>query len=160
MAVIWLNATVGGGKSAVGRALARIVPGAVFMDGDDHAGPSHLPNPARWRIALQTLLRAAARPGRFPTLVVAYPLDRAGFRRLKANCGRAHRFLVVVNLATPLSMTLRGRGGRTLDAAERARVRAMRSQGYHRRPFATATLFNAHPPAERTARRIARLLPR
>jgi len=154
--IIWLNATVGAGKSAVGRALACMLPSAVFMDGDDYAGPSHLPNPVRWRMALQALLRAAARRGSFPTLVVAYPLDRFGYAQLKAVCGRSHRPCIVINLATPLAMTLRGRGGRMLDGAERARVRVMRSKGYHRRPFAVATLPNAHPPAGRTARRIVR----
>jgi shikimate kinase len=46
--VIWLNGTVGAGKSAVGQALAYMLPSAIFLDGDDYAGPSHLPNPVRW----------------------------------------------------------------------------------------------------------------
>jgi hypothetical protein len=153
MTVVWLNATVGSGKSAVGQALARILPSAVFLGGDDYAGPSHLPNPLRWRVALQTLLRAGVRRGSFPTLVVAYPLDRFGYAQLKAICGRSCRPCLVINLAPPLSMTLRGRGGRMLDESERARVRVMRSKGYHCRRFAIATLPNAHPPARRTANR-------
>jgi len=106
--VIWLNGTVGAGKSAVGRALACMLRSAVFLDGDDDAGPSHLPNSVRWRTALQALLRAAARRGSFRTLVVAYPLDRFGYARLKAVCGRSHRRCIVINLAPPLAMTLRG----------------------------------------------------
>jgi hypothetical protein len=160
MTVIWLNATVGAGKSAIGQTLSRMLPSANFLDGDDYAGSSHLPNPVRWQIALQALLRAAARRGSFATLVVAYPLDRFGYARLRAVCGRSHRPCIVINLATPLAVTLRGRGGRTLDAAERARAREMRSRGFHRRPFAVATLPNAHPPAERTAMRIMELVRR
>jgi hypothetical protein len=161
MAVVWLNATVGAGKSAVGQALACILPAALFIDGDDHAGPSHLPNLVRWRMALHALLRQVlVRSSYCRVLVIAYPLDRSGCLRLKARCSRAHRPLVIVNLATPLPITLRGRGGRMLDAAEKARVRVMRSKGYHRLPFATATLVNAHPPPARTARLIALLLQR
>lgn len=160
MAVIWLNATVGAGKSAVGQALACILPAGVFRDGDDLAGPTHLPNPVRWRMAFQALLRQALVRSRCRrTLVIAYPLGRLGYLRLRAMCSRAHRPLVIVNLATPQPITLRGRGGRALDAAEKARVRVMRSKGCHRQPFATATVVNARPPAARTARLIARLLP-
>jgi hypothetical protein len=156
MTVIWLNATVGAGKSAVGQALACIMPSAVFLDGDDYAGPSHLPHPVRWRMALEALLRAAARRGTIATLIVAYPLDRHGYARLRAVCRKARRPCIVINLATPLPMTLRGRGGRMLNETERARVRVMRSKFYHRRPFALATLFNALPPAKRTARGVLR----
>jgi hypothetical protein len=128
------------------------------MDGDDHAGPRHLPTSLRWRMALNALLCAVIRPGQAPTLVVAYPLDGFGHAKLRAACGRARRRLAVVNLAPPLAATLRGRGGRQLDTGERARVRAMRSEGYHRRSFAVFTLPNAQPPAARTAWRIACLL--
>ena len=154
--VIWLNSTVGAGKSAVGQALAAIVPGAAYVDGDDHAGPSHLPPAVSWRIALDALLRLIARPRSRRVLVVAYPLRGPDYARLRAACGRARRVLVVVTLAPPLTTTLRGRGGRELDTGERARVREMRSEGYHRRRFAALTLPNVQPPATRTARLIAR----
>ena len=150
--IIWLNSTVGAGKTSIGQALSHILPGAVFMDGDDHAGPSSLPNTVRWRMAIDALLRAAARRSR--TLVVAYPLDRLEYQRLKAVCRRGRRSLVLVNLATPLTITLRGRGSRRLDAAEQARVREMRSKGFHRRPFASATFSNASSPPRTTARKI------
>ena len=149
--IVWLNGTVGSGKTAVGRALAELMPCARFLDGDDYAGPSWLPKPESWRLALKTLLRMVARRGRVGTLVIAYPLDRTGYRRLQAACSRARQRLLVVTLAPPLAMTLRGRGGRQLDPGEQARVREMRSQGYHRRRFARATLVNAHQPASRTA---------
>ena len=156
--MIWLNGTVGAGKSAVGRALAAILPGAAYVDGDDHAGPSHLPPAVGWRVALDALLRLLARPHPTRFLVVAYPLRGPDYARLRAACGRARRTVVVVTLAPPLTTTLRGRGGRELDAGERARVREMRSEGYHRRRFAALTLPNMQPSAARTARLIARLI--
>jgi hypothetical protein len=158
MAVVWLNGTVGSGKSVVGRALAASLPGAKFMDGDWYAGPRHLPEARRWRMALDVLLAAVLRSRGTGMLVVAYPLDLPGYRALRARCARAHTALLVVNLAPPLPMTLRGRGGRLLSRAETARIRAMRAKGYHRRPFAALTLPNADPPASRTARTILRHL--
>lgn len=154
--MIWLNGTVGAGKSAVGQALAAILPGGAYVDGDDHAGPSSLPRAVGWRRALDALLRRVARPRPRRLLVVACPLRGPDHARLRAACGRARRTLVVVTLALPLATTLRGRGGRELDAGERAQVREMRSEGYHRRRFAALTLPNAQPPAARTARLIAR----
>jgi hypothetical protein len=156
--VIWLNGTVGSGKTAVGRALAAILPNAFLVDGDDHAGPAHLHSLVRWRMAMDRLLRIVRRSRRPAVLVVAYPLECAGHARLRAACGRAHRRLVVVNLAPPLAMTLRGRGGRQLSAGERARVREMRSEGYHRRPYAALTWPNAQGSAAHTACQIARRL--
>lgn len=156
MLVIWLNGTIAAGKSAVGRQLADLLPRAVFVDGDDHAGPAHLPNRLRWRMALEALLCIVARRGGAHVHVVAYPLDGSSYQRLHAVCGRGRRRLVVVNLAPPLALTLRGHRGRRLSVWEQGRLRAMRSAGYHRRTFGTFTLANAHPPAARTARRIAR----
>lgn len=146
MAIIWLNGTIASGKTTVGRALARLLH-APFLDGDDLAGPAHLPQAQRWQIATNCLLRAA-RKARL--LVIAYPLDPADNARLRAIRARS----LVINLATPLAITLRGRG-RPLSPAERARIREMRSQAYHRRPFADLTLPNATGPAHRTARIIA-----
>jgi hypothetical protein len=105
-------------------------------------------------VALDALLHAVACPRRWPWLVIAYPLEVSGFRQLSAACGKARRPLTIVNLDTPLATTLRGRGGRTPSSVERKRIRTMRSEGYHRKPFATATLHNAYSPVKRTARRI------
>ncbi len=159
MPVIWLNGTVGSGKSAVGRALAAALPASRFLDGDDVAGPGHLPKPLRWRRALEALLRAAAWRGRHRWLVIAYPLQAEGARRLRAVCGRAGRRLCIVNLDTPLAVTLRGRGQRKLSPAEQDRVRVMRSEGYHRRRFAMATISNTASPVRRTVHRILGRLP-
>ena len=156
MSVIWLNGIVGAGKTAVGRALAACLSQATFMDGDDHAGPRYLPDPARWRFALDALLLATARRAPGATLIIAYPLDRTGYQRLRTTCARAHRRLTVVTLATPLPIVLRGRGGRVLAAAEQARARVMQSKGSYRRRFAGARLQNV-ARLKRTARRIARL---
>ena len=158
MSVVWLSGTVGSGKSSVGAALASLLPVSRFLDGDHLAGPRHLPNPVRWGMALDALLAAVARPGRFRWLVVAYPLDAAGFLRLRAACAKARRSYTVVNLDVPLSMTLRGRGSRKLTMVEKMRVRTMRSKGYHRRPFATATLRNVYPSVGYASRRLLPLL--
>ena len=156
--MVWLNGTVGSGKSAVGQALAAVLPGAAYLDGDHLAGRSYPPRAAAWRAAHDALLRLVARSGRARFLVVAYPLRVPDYVRLRAACGRAGRRLVVVTLAPPLQVVLRGRGTRVLDAAERKRVREMRSEGYHRRRFTTLTLPNAVPPPSRCALRIARRL--
>ena len=157
MRVIWLNGTVGSGKTAVGRALAGMLPDAAFVDGDDHAGP-HLPKQRRWRFAMTALLALIARSGRRHALVVAYPLTAADHARLWATCGRGRHPLTVVTLATPLTLVVRGRGTRRLEVAEIARARAMWSEGYARRPFAILTLPNTQPSPTSTACRIARLL--
>jgi hypothetical protein len=157
MSVIWLNGTIGSGKSAVGEAIARLVPCARYLDGDDYVGPESLPNVRQWRMAVDALLRSIIRRGHFKTLVIAHPLDVWDYRRLRAACRKARRGLLVVNLAPPLNMVLRGRGGRLLEPWERDRVRVMRSQGYYRRHFASLTLPNVKSPPVRTARRVLQL---
>ena len=104
--VIWLNGTVGSGKTAVAQAVATLMPRARFADGDDFAGPRDVPPARRWQRALAALLNLAARSGHFPVLVVAYPLRSADYLRARATCAKARRPLIVVNLATPLPMTL------------------------------------------------------
>lgn len=160
MTVIWVNGAIGAGKTAVGRALAGLLSGARFLDGDDHAGPRHLPARRRWRMATDALLRAVALRAHTPVLVIAYPLDPTGYRRLRTVCGRSRRRLMVVTLATPLPIILRGRGGRGLSAAERARTRRMHAEGYHRRRFPALVLPNASGTAARTARLVVRRLRR
>jgi Mg-chelatase subunit ChlI len=155
--VIWLNGAVGSGKTAVAQAIANMLPRARFVDGDDFAGACHVPADLRWQMALNALLHFVARSGSPPILLVAYALRIADSLRARATCAQARRALVVVNLATPLPITLRGRGGRHLDLRERARAREMRSEGYHGRRFAKFTLANGQGSAARTARMIVRL---
>jgi hypothetical protein len=158
--ILWINGTIGSGKSAVGHALATMLSQARFVDGDDHAGPPDMGRVRRWQQAHTALLGMVAqrRPARI--LVVAYPLRGAEYARLRIHCGRARRRLTVLTLAPPLATILRGRGGRTLDGGEQARVRKMHAEGYHRRRFSTLTLPNAQPPAARTAWLIMRWLNR
>ena len=85
---MWLNGTVGSGKSTIGAALAGLLPKARFLAGDDLAGPGYLPTVALWSVALDALLMAVARSGGFRCLVVAYSLDAAGYRRLRAACSK------------------------------------------------------------------------
>ena len=154
--VIWLNGTVGAGKTAVGRELARLLAPASFVDGDDVAGPPDQPATWRWRAALRALLQQVRRRGAAAILIVAYPIDHLGFAKLRAACGRARRHLVLVTLAPPLAVTRRSRGNRVLDPAELARVRQMYSEGYHRRRFAAFTLANTATTPRQTARQIMR----
>ena len=154
MPVIWLNGTVGCGKTAVGRALVALLPDAHFLDGDDFAAQGAGLPAARWRAAVTALLRRVRRPGRAKVQVIAYPLTAADFARLRAACRQR---LIVINLATPLPLVVRGRGPRRLTEADCRRARQMRSQAYHRRRFASATLPNAQHPPRRTALQIARL---
>ena len=158
--VLWINGTVGSGKSVVGRAVAVLLPQAHFVDGDDHAGLPGMELVRRWQQAHTVLLGMVARHWPARTLVIAYPLQGTEYARLRIHCGRARRQLIVVTLAPPLAMVLRGRSGRTLDDGEQARVREMYAEGYHRRRFSTFTLPNAQPPVTRTARLIVRRLNR
>lgn len=158
MWIVWLNGTIGSGKSTVGAALGKLLPNARFLDGDDLAGPEDLPYQIRWRMAVDAAILEVKRGGGSAALVIAYPLSVCDFRRVRAVAAGARRSLFVVNLAPPIALTLRGRGGRSLDRWEKARVREMWSQGYQRRPFADLTLRNTRPPVGRTARAIVRLL--
>ena len=127
MPVVWLNGTVGSGKSTVGAALASLLPASRFLDGDDVAGPSLPPDRVRWGMALDALLAAVLGRGRLLWLILAYPLDAADLRRLRAACAKAGRLLAVVNLDVPLSLVLRARRQGVEHGREAARPdRALR----------------------------------
>lgn len=151
--VIHLNGPVNSGKSSVGQALAALVPGAAFVEGDAHGLPEALPAEQRWAGALGRILQRIGESGG-PCLVSAYPLDEAGYRRLRAACVARGAALSVVTLAPPLEVALGARGARVPDAAEQARIRAMYAEGYHRRAFSAVTIDNAGLAPEETARRV------
>ncbi|MFC4170345.1 DUF2062 domain-containing protein [Teichococcus aestuarii] len=151
--VIHLNGAINSGKSSVGRALAALIPGAGFIEGDEHGLPAELPPEQRWAGALGRILRRI-RESNAPCLVSAYPLDEAGYRRLRTACVARGATLSVVTLAPPLEVALGPRGGRVPDAAEQARIRAMYAEGYHRRLFSDVTLDNAGLAPEEAARRV------
>jgi Shikimate kinase len=159
MWVVWINGAVNAGKTTVGRALAARLRRARFLDGDDVAGPSHLPRERRWRIAQDRLLEAIARREQGETLVIAYPLGVAEHARLWRRCARLRRGLIVLTVAPPLRLVRRPRGDRALSDSERRRAAAMVSEGYHARRFAAVRLVNAGPSPAAMAARIALLLP-
>lgn len=155
--VIHLNGAINSGKSSTGQALAALIPGAEFAEGDAHGLPGEMPEEQRWAGALGRILRMIGE-SRAPCLVSAYPLDEAGYGRLRRACVARGAALSVVTLAPPLEVALGPRGGRVPEAAEQARIRAMYAEGYHRRPFSDVTLDNAGLTPGEGARRILEAL--
>jgi hypothetical protein len=138
MRVVHLNGPINSGKSTIGQALAALLPDAVFIEGDEHGAPDDLNPPARWVLALDRLARLIA-TATAETLVIAYPLDEPGFRRLRdAALARGATFRVVT-LAPPLTMALADRGRRLTDW-ERRRIPEMYARGYATRMFSDLIL--------------------
>jgi len=155
--VLYLNGPINSGKSSIGRALAALLPGAVFLEGDDHGLPASLPREKRWAGALQRIATAIA-TSKAHWLVVAYPLDEAAYRTLCAACAARGARLRVVTLAPPLEVALTERGGRALSEAERRRIPEMYAEGYADRPFSEQVFDpSGQTPAE-SARKLAELL--
>lgn len=59
LTVIHLSGPINGGKSSVGRALADLLPGVVFIDGDDHDAPDDASLCKRIQVALRIETQAA-----------------------------------------------------------------------------------------------------
>ncbi|WP_235913963.1 DUF2062 domain-containing protein [Teichococcus coralli] len=155
--VLHLSGPVNSGKSSIGRALAALLPGAAFIEGDEHGLPGNLPRERRWAGALQRIAAAIA-TSQAPWLVVAYPLDEAGYRCLCSACAARGARLRVVTLAPPLEVALTERGGRALSEAERRRIPDMYAEGYAERAFSEQVFDpGMRTPAE-NARRLAELL--
>ncbi|HWX48093.1 MAG TPA: DUF2062 domain-containing protein [Roseomonas sp.] len=155
--VLHLNGSINSGKSSIGRALAEMLPGAEFVEGDDHGLPTSLPRERRWAGALQRIARCIA-ISRAPWLVVAYPLDEAAYRSLRAACAARGARLRVVTLAPPLEVALSERGGRRLSEEERQRIGEMYAKGYAERPFSELIFDPSDLTPEASARELARLL--
>lgn len=156
--VIHLNGPINSGKTSVGRTLAQRLTGADFLDGDDHDAPGDAPLPDRiaaaWR-RIETHIASAQNPW----LVIAYPLDDAGFARLRAACDRRAARLLVVTLAPPEAVALTDRGGRVLTAWERQRVTEMYRDGYPARAFSDVVLDTAGLTPGESADRLMKSLP-
>ncbi len=136
--VVWLTGPINSGKTTLGRALAGRWPGAVFVDGDDHDAPDGADLAARIGAAMARIERLVLAGGE--RLVVAYPLDAAGYARMRAVCGAG---LMVAVLAPPLAEALRDRGGRVLTAWERARIGVMYAEGFDCPGFADLVIDTA-----------------
>ena len=143
MMVICINGSINSGKSTIARQLAEHLPGARFVEGDDHDG-HELPFEQMIAYAVQRLAAIIAETRE--TLVIAYPLRETDFAILRDVASRRGLRLLVVTLAPPLEVALGQRGVRPLDDGERARVREMYSEGYHARAFSDLIIGGAPAP--------------
>ncbi len=143
MVVVCINGSINSGKSTIARLLADRLPGARFVEGDDHDGHD-LPFEEMIAHAVQRLATIVAE-GR-ETLVIAYPLRETEFAILRDAAASRDLQLVVVTLAPPLEVVLVQRGARLLDDGERARIREMYGEGYHQRPFSDLIIGGTPDP--------------
>ncbi|PZW43162.1 hypothetical protein C8P66_11683 [Humitalea rosea] len=135
--------------------LATLLPGARFVDGDDHDAPQDAPLALRIAAAMARIEREIAAGG---PLVVAYPLDQAGDDRLRRACTAAGLALSVVTLAPPEAVALSDRGARRLTEWERGRVREMYAEGYATRGFSDLIIDTSGQTPGAVARDIIRRL--
>lgn len=132
--VIFLEGSVGVGKTTLGRALARRLSGH-FLDGDafsERGKPWYASILRTSRAIVETGLE---RLGERPTLVVAYPLRCTNwiyFRRRFTDAGVRPHF---VGLTATYDQIVADRRGRVFDPDEQARIRTMIAEGYGARPF-------------------------
>ncbi|MFH5255066.1 shikimate kinase [Burkholderia semiarida] len=159
LTVIHLNGPINSGKTTIGRALARVLPDARFIDGDDHDAPESAPFDVQWAIALERLVAQIAQ-ARARHVVIAYPIGEAEFERLRTACAARDARLFVVTLAPPEAVAASNRGTRALTDWERQRIAEMYREGYASRRFSDCVIdtSNASPDvcATEIARRVAR----
>ncbi|ALX13971.1 shikimate kinase [Burkholderia cepacia JBK9] len=157
LTVIHLNGPINSGKTTIGLALARVLPDARFIDGDDHDAPEDAPFDVQWAIALERLVTqitdACERH-----LVIAYPIGEAEHERLRAACDARDARLFVVTLAPPEAIAASNRGARVLTDWERNRIAEMYREGYASRPFSQMVLDTSGATPEACAARIGRQL--
>ncbi|AOJ65202.1 shikimate kinase [Burkholderia ubonensis] len=155
LTVIHLNGPINSGKSTIGVALARTLPDARFIDGDDHDAPDDAPFDVQWAIALERIVRSIAEE-RKRFLVVAYPIGDVEFERLRAACDARSARLFIATLAPPEAVALSDRGERVLTDWERERIAEMYREGYASRPFSDCVVDTARLSADACAADIAR----
>lgn len=156
MDIICINGPINSGKSTVGRRLAVLLPGAVFVEGDDHGAPDEADLDAVIAIALARIeVLIAAATG---DLVIAYPLRPEDHARLAAAAGRRGARLFTATLAPPMAVALADRGGRRLSAEERDRIVEMYAEGYAGPAFSDLVLDNSGRIPDQAAAAIAAAL--
>ncbi|MGL4960297.1 MAG: hypothetical protein ACRC67_03615 [Inquilinus sp.] len=158
MDIICINGPINSGKSTVGRRLAALLPGAAFVEGDDHGAPDDIGLDATIAAALariEALIAAAT-----GDLVIAYPLRPQDHARLAAAAGRRGARLLVATLAPPMAVALADRGGRPLSAEEGDRIVEMYAEGYAGPAFSDLVLDNAGLTPDQTAAVLAAALRR
>jgi len=157
LTVIHINGPINSGKSSVGHALAGLLPGAVFIDGDDHDAPENAPLTVRIQAALRRIeTQITEATGDY--LVVAYPLDQANYDQLRAASERRGARFLVLTLAPPLEVALSDRRARRLTPGERARIIEMYEEEYQSRPFSDAMLDTAGRTPEQSAKQAAEVV--
>ncbi|RQR37619.1 shikimate kinase [Burkholderia sp. Bp9143] len=154
LTVIHVNGPINSGKTTIGRALARVLPDARFIDGDDHDAPDDVPFDVQWAIALERLVTQIAN-ARERHLVIAYPIGDAEFERLRAACDARDARLFVVTLAPPEAVAASDRGTRALTDWERKRIAEMYREGYAARVFSDCVIDTSKASADACAREIA-----
>jgi len=156
MDIICINGPINAGKSTVGRRLAALLPGAAFVDGDDHDAPDGAGLDIRIAAALariEALIAAAV-----GDLVIANPLRLQDHARLAAAAARRGARLFVTTLAPPMAVALADRGGRPLSAKERDRIIEMYAEGYAAPAFSDLVLDNAVLTPDQAATVVAEAL--
>jgi hypothetical protein len=154
LSVVHVNGPINSGKSTVGRALACVLSDARFVDGDDYDVPCDVPLETQWAMALMRIEHDIA-VAECRYLIVAFPIDRAGFEQLNAACKKRSGRLIVVTLSPPLEVALSDRGERRLTPWERQRIDEMYRQGYQSRPFSDIFLDTSGKAPEESADVIA-----
>ncbi|KVD91830.1 shikimate kinase [Burkholderia stagnalis] len=157
LTVIHLNGPINSGKSTIGAALARTLPDARFIDGDDHDAPEDAPFDVQWAIALERLVRCIA-DERKRFLVVAYPIGEMEYERLRAACDARSARLFIVTLAPPEAVARSDRGERVLTDWERERIAQMYREGYASRDFSDCLVDTSRLPVHACAAEIARFV--
>jgi hypothetical protein len=157
LTVVHINGPINSGKSSVGQALTRLLPKAVFIDGDDHDAPDDAPLATRIQAALQRIVtQITEATGDY--LIVAYPLDQTHYEQLRAASERRKACLLVLTLAPPLEVALSDRGARQLTPGERERIIEMYEEGYHTRSFSDAVLDTAGLTPDQNAKQAAEVV--
>ncbi|MDS0857536.1 shikimate kinase [Burkholderia pseudomultivorans] len=155
LTVIHLNGPINSGKTTLGLALARRLPDARFIDGDDHDAPDDAPFDVQWAIALERLVTQIAN-ARERCLVIAYPIGDAEFARLRTACDARGARLFVATLAPPEAVASSDRGTRALTDWERRRIAEMYREGYASRAFSDCLIDTSAASVEACADDIAR----
>jgi hypothetical protein len=157
LTVIHLNGPINSGKSSVGLALAGLLPGAVFIDGDEHDAPDDAPLDTKIQAALRRI-ETQIEEATADYLIVAYPLDHEHYNQLQAASKRRGARLLVLTLAPPLEIALSDRGARKLTPSERERISEMYEEGYQARAFSDAVLDTAGLTPEQSANQAAKVV--
>ncbi|TDA46714.1 shikimate kinase [Burkholderia pyrrocinia] len=155
LTVIHLNGPINSGKTTIGRALARALPEARFIDGDDHDAPEDAPFDVQWAIALERLVTQITQACE-RHLVIAYPIGDAEFERLRAACDARAARLFVVTLAPPEAVAASNRGTRAPTDWERQRIAEMYREGYAARAFSDCVIDTSNASADACATEITR----